>query len=183
MKRNIPARDLFLVAACMSIMVVMGGAIYEHIAIMPRWTHAPPASLTMFQGPYGINPARFWMLIHPLTLTFIVIALILNWKTSRRTNILITLGGYVLILFVTFVYFVPNLLEIINTPLQSTADSALVRRANMWEIFSLMRNIIMFFLIPPLLFALTKGNDPKVIHHDTRHTSAPLSYPNDSLGG
>ncbi len=183
MKRNIPARDLFLVAACMSIMVVMGGAIYEHMAVIPNWTHAPPASLIMFQEPYGINPAPFWALGHLVTLICMVLALVFNWKTSRRTNILITFIGYIIILIVTYTYFVPILLEIIRTPVQSTADSALVRKANEWEVYSIIRNIIMFFLIIPLMFATTRNLEKKKVFHDTSQTSAPLTYPNDSLGG
>jgi hypothetical protein len=90
-------RNLLLSLACLSFIIVIGGAVYEHIAVVPRWSVAPPSSLAMFQGPYGLNPAPFWQIIHPITLVFFIAALVANWKTQRRKLILIAFGGYFLV--------------------------------------------------------------------------------------
>jgi hypothetical protein len=136
----------------------MGGAVYEHIAVVPRWKLAPPASLAMFQGEYGLNAGQFWMLIHPVTVIFLFAALVANWKTTRKRYIAITISGYLIILVTTFIWFVPELLSITTTPYQPVIDKNLVKRANLWEILSLIRLLFLFHLAAILLFSLTKGN-------------------------
>src|SRR5215204_4803359 len=105
-------RKLLLILGSISFIVVIGGATYEHLGIVPVWASAAPASLAMFQGEYGIAPQRFWIPIHPVTLLLLVLALIANWRTAARNFILVTIVGYVGILITTFIFFVPELLSI-----------------------------------------------------------------------
>lgn len=150
-------RNLLLSLACLSFIIVIGGAVYEHIAVVPRWAVAPPSSLAMFQGPYGLNPAPFWQIIHPVTLVFFIAALVANWKTQRRKFILITFSGYILVLVITAFYFVPELLSITGTPFSDTSDPDLTRRASNWETFSLIRLTFLIGLAITLLTSLTKS--------------------------
>ena len=154
-------RTLLLISGCISFVIVLGGAVYEHLNMVPRWKLAPPASLTMFQGEYGINAPRFWKLIHPIALSLMLASLITNWKTARRKYILSSVGAYVLVLIITFIYFVPELILIMQTPYQPVTDNGLVSRANTWEKLSLMRMVFIFGIAGILLFALTKGNENK----------------------
>src|SRR5688572_285104 len=103
-------KDLLLILASICFIVVFGGAVYEHIAVVPAWSSGPPASLYLFQGDHALRAEYFWMSIHPVTLLFMIGALIVNWNTARRKNILIVLGSYILILAITSVYFVPRLI-------------------------------------------------------------------------
>lgn len=130
--------------ACLSFAVVIGAAVYEHVAVVPRWATAPPASLSMFQGKYGLNPTPFWVAIHPVTLLLLTAAIILFWKTGSRPYLLITFAGYVIVLIITFTFFVPQLIAITNTAFSGEADHALTKRAKLWEALSLVR---LFFLI------------------------------------
>lgn len=152
-------RIYLLIAAAMSFMIVIGGGVYEHMNIVPKWKLAPPASLTMFQGEYGINPGNFWQLIHPVTLILLIAALIANWKTVRRKYILINITGYAIILIITFTYFVPELLAIIQTPYEPAANNDLVSKAGLWEKLSLARLVFMIVIAVILLRGLTKGNE------------------------
>ena len=157
-------RTILLIAASISFMIVLGGGVYEHLAVVPQWKQAPPASLTMFQGEYGLDPGNFWMLIHPVSIVLLVAALATNWRTARRKYIGITLLVYAIIIAVTATYFVPELVSIIRTTYQDIKDSSLVARANLWEKLSLLRLVIILAVAGTLLFSLTKGNEEAVQH-------------------
>lgn len=152
-------KTILLIAAAMSFIIMAGGGTYEHLAVVPKWKIAPPASLTMFQGPYGLAPGNFWMLIHPVTLALLVAALIANWKTARRKYIVIHLSVYIAILICTATYYVPELISITHTPYQPIANDDLIARAALWEKLSLVRMPVCFAIAGILLFSLTKGNE------------------------
>lgn len=132
--------------ACLTFSIVIGGAVYEHLAVVPQWSAAPPASLAMFQGEYGLNPGPFWMMIHPVTLLFMISTLVLFWKTPAKKNISITLISYIAILASTFIYFVPELMSIVTTPFTTVADPELTSRAQLWETLSIIRLFILIIL-------------------------------------
>ena len=155
-------KTIFLILACISFIIVTGGAVYEHSAVIPRWKLAPPASLTMFQGEYGLNQAIFWQSVHPITLLLLIIAMVLNWKNASRKFIIISIIGYLIVGLVTFVYFVPELLSIIHTDYQPVIDQSLVARASTWEKLSLVRLVFMIAVAMILLYSLTKQKDSRV---------------------
>jgi uncharacterized membrane protein len=150
-------RTILLIFGCISFIVVMGGAVYEHAAVVPVWTRAVPASLTMFQGEYGLAAGNFWIPIHPVTIALLVMGLIANWKTPRRNYIGLTLIGYIGVLVVTSLYFVPELMSLIQSSYSPTVDAELTRRAQRWETLSLVRLGFLFVLAVVLLMGLTKN--------------------------
>lgn len=154
-------RNLFLILASISFVVVIGGAVYEHLALVPVWTSAVPASLSVFQGEYRLTPEKFWMLIQPITIVLLLIALIANWATDRRMLVVGTLIGYVIVLGVTALYFVPELMALTQTSFSETVDAALTARANRWELLSLVRLGFLFLLAIGLLSALAKPTDTR----------------------
>lgn len=137
-------------------MIVIGGAVYEHIAVVPVWASAVPASLSMLQPPYGLAAANFWIPIHPVTILLIAASLFFNWNSERRKFILITFGGYAIILIATFIFFVPELLAITESTFSNSVDAELTRRAQTWETLSLVR--LGFLLLPAvsLLWRLSR---------------------------
>jgi hypothetical protein len=152
-------KALLLILASISFIIVIGGAVYEHLGVVPVWSSAVPASLAMFQGEYAVAPGRFWIPIHPITLALFLIALILNWRTERRNYILTTIGGYLLVLVITFLFFVPELMAITQTAYANTVDAELTRRAKTWEALSLVRLGFLIVLAVVLLFGLSKSGD------------------------
>ncbi|MGD9564423.1 MAG: hypothetical protein AB7F88_19460 [Pyrinomonadaceae bacterium] len=152
-------RTLVLALGCISFIVVIGGAVYEHLAVVPVWASAAPASLAMFQGEYPLAAARFWIPIHPITLTLLVAALVLNWRTGRRGNILIGLAGYIIVLVITSLYFVPELMAITGSAYSPTVDAELTQRAKTWESLSLLRLGFMILMAIVLLFGLSRHAD------------------------
>lgn len=132
-------KTFVLILACISFCIVIGGAVYEHLAVVPIWASAPPASLTMFQGEYALAAQRFWIPIHPVTLALLLLSLALNWRTPRRWLIATMIVGYFLILVITTIYFVPELLAITQSVFSTAPDADLTRRAARWESLSLAR--------------------------------------------
>lgn len=154
-------RNLIYALTALSFTIVIGGAIYEHLAVVPIWSAAPPRSLAMFQGEYGLHPEMFWKPIHPVTLALFVVTLILSWKSARRRNVLISFIGYVILLIVTATYFVPQLMAILRTTYTNTIDANLTERAATWEMLSLVRLAILIGLSLTLFLGLTKTSDPR----------------------
>ena len=150
-------KNLIYCFTCLFFSIIIGGAIYEHMAVVPYWSAAPPRSLSMFQGEYGLDPASFWQTVHPITIVLFLLTLIANWKSARRINILFSFVIYVLILVSTALYFVPELLEITSTPFAQTVDPELTRRAKLWETLSLLRLAVLLVLSVNLGLGMTKN--------------------------
>ena len=150
-------KDLLYAISCFAFIIIGGGAVYEHINMVPTWSAAPPISLSMFQGEYGLKGELFWMMIHPVNLVLLILCLIFHWRSERRKSLLIVIGNYVLILVITTVYFVPELMSILNTPFATSTDADLTRRASLWETLSLVRLGILVVLSMILLMGLTKN--------------------------
>jgi hypothetical protein len=155
------SRNILLIIASISLITVIGGAVYEHLTVVPQFSSAPPSSLAMFQGKYGLDAGRFWRLIHPVTVFWLLLATIVNWKTERRKYIIWPFGSYLIILVITATYFVPELLNIIHTPFSNTVNPELKARADHWELLSLIRLGFSFILAGILLYSLTKSADSK----------------------
>ena len=149
-------RTISLILASISFVTVIGGATYEHLAVVPAWSAAVPASLSMFQGPHALAAQNFWIPIHPVTLLLMTATLVLNWKTERRKFILGAIGGYLGVLAITAVYFLPELMAVIQTAYSTNIDAEITRRANIWETLSLVRLAFLLMLAFVLLLGLSQ---------------------------
>ncbi|HRD58588.1 MAG TPA: hypothetical protein PK504_11085 [Ferruginibacter sp.] len=158
-------KTLIYALACLSFSVVIGAAVYEHVAVVPNWKVAPPVSLSMFQGEYGLNPAPFWIAIHPVTLVLLLASILFFWKTESKKYVLITGIGYLIVLIITFVFFVPELIAITQTTFGQQVDPSLIKRAKLWETLSLVRLSFLIILAIVALIGLTKCRP----HHDASY--------------
>jgi hypothetical protein len=147
--------NILHILASIAFISIIGAGIYEHATSVPVWRIAPPMSLTMFQGEYGIKPANFWIPVHPVAVLLMVAALVANWKQPSQKQILIVLCGYLLILLITAIYFVPELMAITKAAYSMTVSSDLTSRAETWEKLSLLRLSVLLVLAGVLLHALT----------------------------
>ena len=151
------SKNFIYVLACLCFTIMIGGAVYEHLSVVPHWSAAPPASLSMFQGEYGLNPEPFWKIVHPVNLVLFITALIVNWKSERRKNILLPLVIYVVILAITAIYFVPELLSITRTTFAAVSDPGLTQRASQWEMLSIVRLFVLLATAIYLFLGLPKS--------------------------
>lgn len=154
-------KHLIYCTTCILFITIIGAGIYEHAAVWPYAWAAPPASLSMFQGDYGLNSQAFWPRIHPPTFLLMLLSTILFWKTERRNYLLITLTGYLAVMIWTFIYFVPELISISGTDFSNTIDEALVARASKWESLSLIRLAVIIAIAFLLLTGLSKHTESK----------------------
>jgi hypothetical protein len=143
------------ILASIAFITIIGAAIYEHAAVVPVWTAAPPHSLSMFQGEYGLQAANFWKPVHPVTILLLAGALFTNWRQASRKQILIVFGCYLLILVITAAYFVPELLSITTSEYSTAASQDLRSRAQTWERLSLVRLSTLLVLAVVLLHGLS----------------------------
>lgn len=150
------SRNLLYILACLSFSIICGAAVYEHVAVWPNAFASLPKSLTSFQGEYALNSGPFWMMIHPVTMVLLIIALIVSWKTQRKKHVFYSLIVYVAILATTFAWFVPELLDLVNTPYSNAYDASLTSRGSRWEILSIIRGVVLFATAIFLYMGLTK---------------------------
>ena len=155
-------RTILLIPACISFINVIGGATYEHLAVVPVWAKAVPASLSMFQGEYGLAAQNFWIPIHPVTIVLLVVGLVANWRNARRGYIIATLTGSLAMLAITAIYFVPELIAITQSDFSSNVDADLTRRADLWESLSLVRLGVLIVLAIVLQLGLIKPAEPNL---------------------
>jgi uncharacterized membrane protein len=149
-------KELLYAFTCLAFCTIIGGAVYEHINVVPVWAAAPPVSLSMFQGQYGMKQEYFWKFIHPVNLLLFIVTLAVHWRSPRKKSILTVLGGYVVILGITSIYFVPELIQITTTAFSNATDTSLTSRAALWEILSLVRLAVLIVLSLILFMGLTK---------------------------
>ncbi len=75
----------------------------------------------------------------------------------RRKNLMVVFIGYLIILAVTAIYFVPELLSIISTTYAQVSDPELTSRATRWERLSLTRLACLILMAVYLLAGLAKS--------------------------
>jgi len=93
--------------------------------------------------------------VHPLLLLAFIATAALNWSTVElRNGVLITVAGYVVVLLVTALYYVPELMRLTGTADGGIPNVEWGRRARRWELLSILRGVFMLGLSWPLLRAL-----------------------------
>jgi hypothetical protein len=153
------ARNISLLIATVLWATLIGGIVYSHVVFLPAYLPNLPESTSLVKGPYALVDERFWMMIHPLLIITVTIALILNWKVVDRRNLMLSaLGIYLIVLVITFIYFVPELLAFAKSAESGIEKREWVIRGTMWEQLSWIRGAFMFGGFVLLQIALTKNN-------------------------
>ena len=134
-------RALWWLVATTAVYLLMNGSqIFETLLIVPAWTAAPPASLTMFQGEYRLDFKAFWIAFHSIHEVTFILALVFCWKLrSIRRWLLILLVAHVAVRVWTIAYFAPTIIEFQGLPSSPTIDPALTERAARWRLLNLLR--------------------------------------------
>jgi len=148
------ASEIFVRLAVVGWGVLCGGIVYEHVAVVPQWSKQPPESLAMWSGPHRLAAERFWKGIHPIVILLLAACLTTAWSTDQRSALIEVLSGYLAVIAVTAVWFVPELLKLTqdqNAPIPRDEWRARARR---WERLSLARGAVVLGLSWPLLGAL-----------------------------
>lgn len=135
---------------------LLGGIAYSHLVYFPAYLSALPDSAAVVNGPYGLNEATFWALIHPLLILSLIATLILNWRSkSRRQLIGTSLAVYVLVLIVSGLYFIPELGAFKHSAESRLSAVEWLARGQRWQHLSWLRGAVCYAAFVPLLLALT----------------------------
>ena len=149
-------KNLLLIGAIITHFMLVGADTYGQTAITPIALSAPPASLAMYQGDYVYDPAPFWQVTNTVALIFLVAALLINWRTPRRTLLLLTLLGSIVISAISLGYIFPEYTDIVSSTYSDTVDPELQARGSTWSVMAMTR-LFAFGLLGLLpLWALTK---------------------------
>jgi hypothetical protein len=141
---------------------LLGGVAYSHLVYFPVYLSNLPDSAVLVNGPHGLNEGIFWMTIHPLLILSLIVTLALNWGLqSRRKLILVSFVVYVVILIISFLYFVPELMAFKQSPVSGLSRADWLARGQRWQILSWVRGAICYAAFVPLLLALTKPGDDR----------------------
>jgi hypothetical protein len=148
-------RALFWLVTTTAVYLLMNGAqVFETVLIVPAWTAAPPASLGIFQGQYGLDFKVFWIVFHSLHETTLILALALCWKlTSIRQWLLGLLVVHVAVRVWTVAYFAPTIIAFQSMPHSPTVDPALVQKAAQWRSLNIIR-VVLFMAVNLALLPL-----------------------------
>jgi Domain of unknown function (DUF1772) len=160
-----PSLGLRTISLMLSIIAwgtLLGGVAYSHLVYFPVYLSSLPDSAVLVNGPYGLNEGIFWMTIHPLVILSLISTLALNWRLqSRRKLILVSFVVYVVILMISFLYFVPELMAFKESPVSGLSRADWLARGQRWQILSWVRGAICYAAFVPLLLALTKPDDDR----------------------
>lgn len=124
--------NLSLIGLITSCLIQVGAQLFAILVIVRTVITAPPRSFAIFEGAYGYDSGFFWEIVPPVTLLLFVIALVANWKNTRR-NLL--LGAFALFLIggaVAGVFLEPEFAELKAIGYSDTVDPALQGRAAVW---------------------------------------------------
>lgn len=150
-----------LLVTTVAYLLLNGAQLFETAVLVPVWTAAPPASLHLFQGHYGLDFKNFWIVAHSLhELTFLA-ALFLNWKiVSRRKVLVVVFVIHVAVRAWTLLYFAPVIISFQQMPVSATIDQTLQEKAALWRNLNLVR-VALFMLLSFALIPLNgTRNEP-----------------------
>ena len=125
-------RNLTLMAVITSCFLQVGGGLFAISVVVSTLIKAPPRSFAMLQGAYRYDSSVFWETVPPLTAILFVIALIANWKTTRRwlvgaAFVLFILGG-----LLAGIFLEPEFAKITEGGYQDMVNPELQSRARNW---------------------------------------------------
>ena len=151
-----PLANILLIGAIIAHFILVGADAFAQAAITPVALSAPPASLAMFQGDYVYNSAPFWQITNTIALALLIAALLANWRTPRRTLLLLTLVGSIIISIVSLGYIFPEFTAIVSSIYSDTVDPALIERGSTWRMIAFSRLLVFGCLGILPLWALAK---------------------------
>jgi hypothetical protein len=173
MSRPYLTRALSWLVGTTALYYVMNGAqIFETAVIVPVWTAAPPDSLGMFRGQYGLDFKTFWIILHSLHEITFILALALCWKLRQvRMWIIVLLVVHIALRMWTVAYFAPTIMEFQGLPPSSTVDPDLVSRAALWRQLNYLRVVLFMAVNIGLLIPILRT--ARLLGESTWSGSAP----------
>lgn len=122
-------KDLALVASAASCLVQAGAQLFAILVMVRTLIAAPPRSFAMLQGPHGYDSSIFWNTVPMITLVTLLVALVANWKTTRRGLLLLALALFVVGSLIAGMVVEPGFGKLLAVGYSDTVDAALKSQA------------------------------------------------------
>jgi len=132
--------ETWLFITTLAYFLMNGAQIFETAVIIPKWTAAPPGSLQMFKGRYGLDFKGFWIATHSIHEITFILAIIFSWKLELIRNWLLLLFAIHFTVRVwTLAYFAPNIIEFQRIANTTTTGTDLLSRISLWRTLNYFR--------------------------------------------
>ena len=122
-------KDLTLIASAASCLVQAGAQLFAILIIVRTLIAAPPRSFAMLQGEHGYDSSLFWDTVPMVTLVTLLLALVANWKTTRRGLLLLALALFVVGSVIAGVVVEPGFGKLLAVGYSDTVDATLKSHA------------------------------------------------------
>lgn len=129
-KRTLP--NLSLIAATTSCLLQVGAQLFAIVVVVRTVIAAPPRSFAILQGEYGYDGSGFWQVAPNITLALIVLALVANWRTTRRNLLLMALVLFLVAGAVAALVVEPAFASLMASGYSDVVDPVLQGRAASW---------------------------------------------------
>ena len=93
----------------LSVTILIGGGIFEHVVVTPLWAGSPPESVTEWQ--YGVVQAKFFAVASPLYYLFSIALIVMSWwmpPQQRKWALVAGVCG-IIVMLTTIFFFIPIL--------------------------------------------------------------------------
>ena len=147
-------RNLTLMALITSCFLQVGGGLFAILTVVSSLIEAPPRSFAILEGEYRYDSSAFWETLPPITAILFVIALVANWRTSRRWLIVSAFSLFILGGLLAGVLLEPEFASITQGGYRDVVDPELQSRSRNWYALDWAVWSVTFFAGMVLLLAL-----------------------------
>ena len=146
--------NTFLIIAAILMGTIFLAGLYERFINMPEWFSDPPASFAYIRE-HTPKAKKIHIPLQILFLLTFFIALTLNWNAVPvRTYMLLSITSYIIIVISTVKYFAKEIIVFSETPEDAPASPELIRRARLWEKWTIIRNVLQLLGLVFLILAV-----------------------------
>lgn len=125
-------RNITMMAAVAGSFIQIGAQLYALSVVASVVSAAPPRSFAILQGEYRYDSSAFWETVPPITFVLFLIALAANWKTPRRSLLLLALTLFIGGGLVAGFFLEPAFDEMKALGFRDEVDPVLQSRAATW---------------------------------------------------
>jgi len=93
-------KNISYLLALSSLLMQAGAQLFAVTVIVTTLSSNPPESLSMLNGDYAYDSSDFWDVLPNITSIFLLVAILLNWKTDRKKYLI----GSILVFIIGAIY-------------------------------------------------------------------------------
>ena len=177
MTKKLSLGQIILFLFVINLGIAIGGGLYEALVLVPIWAGAPPDSVLAFHQHQIDYPAfvthqgrRFWIVVTPLVGVLSIATIISGLKAngSHRRWRIIGAGMSLVVVVVTFAWFVPTVLLLMSDEVTTLGKDRIASLANWWVALNWARAAIYIAAWIMGLRALMMSSGPAQSEQGTR---------------